>query len=181
MVEPAGQRRFRVSIRALMVAVALCALLLAPLVWTVRQFEMQVRLERLMADQARAQAERATYLAQMQSAQAALAAGKPGTADQEKAGSLWAGLSVNHPIFKAGQTKDLRIEFTLVNDGEKLIDPKIPESQIVINGKEVSDSGSVLSSVKEDARFKALPSGETFNSIALSGTISRSQEPIAFL
>ena len=81
-----------------MVAVALCALLLAPLVWTVRQSEMRVRLERLMADQARAQAERATYLAQMQSAQAALAAAKLGTADQEKAGSLWAGLSVNHPV-----------------------------------------------------------------------------------
>ena len=37
MVEPAGQRRFRLSIRTLMVAVALCALLLALAVWTVRQ------------------------------------------------------------------------------------------------------------------------------------------------
>ena len=47
-------------------------------------------------------------------------------------------MSVNHAIFKAGQTKDLRIEFTLVNDGDKVIDPKIPESRIVINGKELS-------------------------------------------
>ena len=37
MVESTGQRRFRLSIRTLMVAVALCALLLALAVWTVRQ------------------------------------------------------------------------------------------------------------------------------------------------
>jgi hypothetical protein len=97
----------------------------------------------------------------MQSAQAALAAAKLGTADQEKAGSLWAGLSVNHPVFRAGQTKDLRIEFTLVNDGDKVIDPKIADSRIIINGKELSDSKLILSSVQKDARFKALPPGES--------------------
>ena len=62
-------------------------------------------------------------------ARSAQAAAKLGTADQKKAGSLWAGLSVNHPIFKAGQAKDLRIEFTLVNDGDQVIDPKIAESR----------------------------------------------------
>jgi hypothetical protein len=161
MIEPVGQRGFRLSIRTLMVAVALCALLLAFAVWTVRQVEMRVRLERLMAEQARAQAERATYLAQMESAQAALAAAKLGTADQKKAESLWAGLSVNHPNFKAGQRKDVRIEFTLVNDGDKVIDPRIAESQIVINGKELADSGLILSSVQKGTRFNALPPGES--------------------
>ena len=105
----------------------------------------------------------------MESAQAALAAAKLGTADQKKAGSLWAGLSVNHPIFKAGQTKDVRIEFTLVNDGDKLIDPKIPESRIVINGKELSDSGLILSSVQKGTRFKALPPGENLQFDCLLG------------
>jgi hypothetical protein len=144
-----------------MVAVALCALLLALAALTHRQIEMRVKLERLMADQARAQADRATYLAQMQSAQAAFATAKLGTADQEKGGSLWAGLSVNHPIFKAGQTKDLRIEFTLVNDGDKVIDPRVPESWIVINGKELADSGSILSRVQKGGRSKALSPGES--------------------
>ena len=153
MVEPAGQRRFRVSIRTLMVAVALCALLLALAVWTVRLARLQAELPRSLAE------ERAAVAAQ--AARAAQAAAKLGTADQEKAGSLWAGLSVNHPAFRAGQTKDLRIEFTLVNDGDKVIDPKIPESRIVINGKELSDSGSILSSVEEGTRFKALPRGES--------------------
>ena len=70
-------------------------------------------------------------------------------------------MSVNHAIFKAGQTKDLRIEFTLVNDGDKVIDPKIPESQIVINGKELTDSGLIFSSVEKGTRFRALSPGES--------------------
>jgi hypothetical protein len=158
MVEPVGQRRFRVSISALMVAVAICALLLVPLVWTFRQAEA-LRLERRLAEQARYQALLARDLAQREAAQAALAAAKPGTADQAKSGSLWAGLSVNHIVFKAGQTTDLRIEFTLVNDSDKVIDPKIADSQITINGKEVAASGLILSSVAKGARSQALSPG----------------------
>ena len=41
----------------------------------------------------------------------------PPTRRRREASGL--GLSVNHPVFKAGQTKDLRIEFTLVNDGDR--------------------------------------------------------------
>jgi hypothetical protein len=122
-----------------------------------------------MADQARAQALLARDLAQRAAAQAALVAAKLGTADQAKSGTLWAGLSVNHPVFKAGQTKDLRIEFTLINDSNKPIDPKITESQIVINGKELTDSGSILSSFQKGARSKALPPGESLQLDCLLG------------
>ena len=144
-----------------MIAVALCAVLLALAVMTVRHFEARVRMERLLAEQARDQAQQARDLAQVRSAQAALVATKLGTADQPKAGSLWAGLSVSHAIFKAGQTKDLRIEFTLVNDGDKVIDPKIADSRIVINGKERTDSGSIFSSVEKGARSRALSPGDS--------------------
>jgi hypothetical protein len=169
MTEPVGQSRFRLSIRTLMLAVAFCALLLALAAWTVRQAEARAKLERLMAEQARLRADQAAYLAQMESAQAALAAAKLGTVDEEKARSLWAGLSVNHPSFKVGQAKDLRIEFTLVNDGDKVIDPRIPESQIVINGKELSDSGMILIGVQKDTRVKALPPGESLQFNCLLG------------
>ena len=156
-----------------MVAVALCAVLLALAVWTFRQVEA-LRLERIHAELARALAdERAAALAR--SAQAALAAAKLGTADQKKVGSLWAGLSVNHPIFKAGQTKDLRIEFTLVNDGDKPIDPKIADSRIVINGKELADSGLILSSVQKGSRSEALSPGENLQFDCLLG--DRFKEP----
>jgi len=156
MVESTGQRRFRLSIRTLMIAVALCAVLLTLAVMTVRHFEARVRVEKLLADQARNQAQQARYLAQVRSAQATLLATKLGTTDQPKAGSLWAALSASHAIFKAGQTKDLRIEFTLVNDGDKVIDPKIADSRIVINGKERTDSGLIFGSLQKGARFKAL-------------------------
>lgn len=144
-----------------MIAVALCAVLFALAVWTVRHFRAQVMVERLLAEQARDQALQARYLAEVRSAQAALAAAKLGTADQPQVGSLWAGLSVNHPTFKAGQTKDLRIEFTLVNDSDKVIDPKIADSRIVINGMERTDSGLVFSSVQKGTRFKALSPGDS--------------------
>jgi hypothetical protein len=145
----------------LMIAVALCALLLALAAWTVRQAQMRAMLERAMAAEREAQALLARDLAQREAAQSTLAAAKLGTADQKKAGSLWAGLSVNHPIFRAGQTKDLRFEFSLVNDGDKIVDPKIPDSQIVINGKELTDSAMILSGVQKGAGFRALPPGES--------------------
>ena len=47
-----------------MIAVALCAVLLALAAWTVRHFEAQVRLERMLAEQARNQALLARDLAQ---------------------------------------------------------------------------------------------------------------------
>jgi len=149
----AGQRRFRLSIGTLMIAVAFCAVLLTPLVWMLHRRELLLNMERMAAENARAQAERALYATQVRSAQAAFIATKLGTTDKPKTGSLWAALSVNHPIFRAGQTKDLRIEFTLVNDGDNVIDPKIAESQIVINGND--------SNFPNDARSKALAPGES--------------------
>jgi hypothetical protein len=78
-------------------------------------------------------------------------------------------LSVNHSIFKAGQTKDLRIEFTLVNDSDRLIDSKITESRIVINGKELTDSGMILSSFPKGGRSNALSPGESLQFDCLLG------------
>jgi len=163
-----------------MVAVALCTLLLALVVWTFRQAEA-LRLARLQAEQARAVAEEARVVAEVRAsllARSAQAAAKLGTANQTKVGSLWAGLSVNHPIFRAGQTKELRIEFTLVNDGDKVMDPKIPESRIVINGKELSDSRMILGSFQDGTRVKGLPPGESVQFDCLLG--DRFEEPAIY-
>jgi hypothetical protein len=165
MVEAAGQRRFRFSIRTLMFAVALCAVLIAPLVWMFRRVEMA----RLLAEQAREDALRLRDLAQLRSAQAGLGATSLSNTDQPEKGNFWAGLSVNHPIFKAGQTKDLRIEFTLVNDGDKVIDPKIAESRILINGKELAEPRSIFGSASKAPPFKALSPGESLQFGVLLG------------
>ena len=150
-----------------MIAVALCALLLAPLVWVLRRTELQLTMERLAAENASAQAERA--VAQARSARAVFTATTAAATDQPTVESLWAALSVNHPVFKAGQTNHLTIEFTLVNDGEKPIDPKIADSRFVINGKELTESGLIPSSVQKGARSKALSPGENLQFDCLLG------------
>jgi type II secretory pathway pseudopilin PulG len=127
MVEATGQSRFQISITTLMIAIALCAVFLALVAWTNRR----IREERLLAQLARDQAEQARYLAQFRSAQAAFSAAKLGNTPQFTEGSLWAALTVNHSTFKQRQTKSLRIEFSLVNDGRKAIDPKIADSRFI--------------------------------------------------
>ncbi len=42
-----------------------------------------------------------------------------------------------------------------------MIDPKIADSRITINGKERTDSGMILSGVEKDPRFKALSPGDS--------------------
>ena len=42
-----------------------------------------------------------------------------------------------------------------------MIDPKIEDSRIVINGKERTDSGMIFSGVQKGARFKALSPGDS--------------------
>jgi hypothetical protein len=72
MEQKGSRRRFRLSIRTLMIAIALCALMLAPIAWMVRRTEAMLRAERLAAESAKAQADRARYLRQLYSAKASL-------------------------------------------------------------------------------------------------------------
>jgi hypothetical protein len=81
-------------------------------------------------------------------------------ANQEQP-KLWASLSVSRPLFYAGWTKELLVYFTLVNDGNKTIDPKIESSKIIINGVELKDSGFILSNGPRDKRWRALPPGDS--------------------
>jgi hypothetical protein len=73
---------------------------------------------------------------------------------------LWAALSVNHAVFRPEETKALNVEFILINDGDRVLDPRIADSRIIIDGKELADSGFILSNGPRDARFDALPPGE---------------------
>ena len=67
---------------------------------------------------------------------------------------------MNHPIFEQEDTKKLSIEFTVVNDSDKTIDPKIAESRIVINGEVLADSARILTNGPQDTRYGALPPGD---------------------
>jgi hypothetical protein len=165
-----------------MIAVAFCALVLAPVVWMFRLMDARVTVQRLLierdrrlAEQAlyRAENEKLLYLAQVRSEFNGEKAGtadepKLGSQPQDRQGNLWAAVSVNHSVFKQGQKNDLKVEFTLVNDGAKVIDPKIAESRLVINGKELAGSGPILSSGLKDAQINTLsPGGNLQFGIAL--------------
>lgn len=58
---------------------------------------------------------------------------------QQEQSTLWAAVSVNRPSFREGWTKDLQIFFTVVNDGNRVTDPKIEETRIIVNGEELNE------------------------------------------
>jgi hypothetical protein len=171
MMKAAEQRRgSRLSLRALMIAVAACALFLAPVIWVVRQNALlrYAQMRAIEAEQrARLEAELARYVAQVESAQALFVSKSVNPPEHPEEGlpapngvGLWAALGVNHVVFRRGEVEGLNVEFTLVNDGEATIDPKIGESRIVVEGKELADSGLILGNGPRDARFAALPPGQ---------------------
>lgn len=173
MSGPVSKFRFRFSLGALMIVIAVCAFLLVPAVWMLR-LERQRRQLVLAAfeaeHRAKLEAERARYVATLNLAQtewtaAAQAAAKTrGSATDSKAvaSTLWAMVSVNHPVFDQEDTKNLSVEFTLVNDGQKPLDPTIGESRIQINGKELDQSSAIIGeSIPKEARDKALAPGES--------------------
>jgi hypothetical protein len=170
MMKAAEQRRgFRLSLRAIMIAVAVCALVLAPVICVARQNALlrSAQMRAIEAERrARVEAERARYVAEVHSAQALLVSKAADPSDHPEEGlpapngvGLWAALGVNHVVFRRGEVEGLNVEFTLVNDGEATIDSKIGESRIVVQGKELADSGLILGNGPRDARFAALPPG----------------------
>jgi hypothetical protein len=169
------------TILTLMIAIAVCAvLLLAPVVWFSRQRAL-VQAARAEAELARAQAMRGQYAAQTQAAQAAPAnagaSSANGLVDRSAVprGGFWAALSVNHSLFRKGDVKDLAIEFTLFNDGESVLDPRIADSRILVNGEEMADSGLILANGPRDARFSALPAKDELRFVYALG--DRFKEP----
>lgn len=73
---------------------------------------------------------------------------------------LWAGISVSQPVFVSKNDTVagiFQINFTIVNDGDKTIDPEINSSKLLVNGKELKDWEFLVSNGPKDNRFKALP------------------------
>src|SRR3954452_25353201 len=108
-MEAVGRRRFRVSVRSLMIAVAVSALAVVPFLWVARQTALvRAQALRVLAAErmARGEAERARYVAQVHAAQAQLGVeprGPPavregGTTGADR-GGLSSALAVNHAAF----------------------------------------------------------------------------------
>src|SRR5262249_30750315 len=78
-------------------------------------------------------------------------------ATKESVAEIWAAISVNEPVFVAGWTKDLQINFPLFIDSDNTINSDIEASEIIVNGKPLADSRFIFSNGPRDNRFNALP------------------------
>jgi hypothetical protein len=82
--------------------------------------------------------------------------GKPKPATQ-----LWAGVGVEHLVYRPGtQPARLMMNFALVNDGDKAINPDVESSQLLVNGKVLEDWSLTIRNGPRDDRWESLPPGD---------------------
>jgi hypothetical protein len=94
----------------------------------------------------------------------------------EKGVKLWAAVGVSDALldwsnhfWENPRIPPFTIDFALVNDGDKVIDPKLESSQLFINGRECDGKdGRINWAVQmgngpRDDRWKALPPGDYLN------------------
>jgi RNA polymerase sigma-70 factor (ECF subfamily) len=73
---------------------------------------------------------------------------------------LEATLRVNGQSFLEGETDKLIMTFTMLNKGDKVIDPDISGARIIVNGKELVGSSLLLGNGPRDVNFDKLPPGQ---------------------
>jgi hypothetical protein len=90
-----------------------------------------------------------------------VSADKPMTEAPTGQKKLWAGISVNRPIFEASANDRPTgpvIYFTVVNDSNDTVDPEMNSSNLFINGTKLTAWPRTISSGPRDVRrWKALP------------------------
>ena len=75
--------------------------------------------------------------------------------------TLWAAISVNQPVFEGGWTKNLQLNFAVVNDGKTTTDPKIGSSHLFINSQELKDWAFIVGNGPRSSNYHALPPGDS--------------------
>lgn len=91
----------------------------------------------------------------------ALASAKGGQAgkDLPAQATLWASVAVSDPVFREGNTANLRVSFALVNDGAAALDPRIGSSHLLINGVEPPDWPFLINNGIRSLTHDWLPAG----------------------
>lgn len=74
--------------------------------------------------------------------------------------AVWAGISVQQPIFAEGGTDALLMKFGVFNDGTSAINPNVESSHLLINGVEPEDWPTVRINGLRTPQFLSLPPGE---------------------
>jgi RNA polymerase sigma factor (sigma-70 family) len=81
---------------------------------------------------------------------------------------VWAALSVSPLLFQEGGQGGPRVTFALVNDGDRILDPKISSSKLLVNGKALPNF------LRGEVRFRSLKPGEhLLFSVTLSEAIQK--------
>src|SRR5260370_39280226 len=85
----------------------------------------------------------------------------PAKKPPESETKLWAAITASKPVFEEGEgTMALQVDFALVNEGKKVVDPEIRSSHLFVNGKELKDWDFIIANGLRDDRFTALPPGD---------------------
>ena len=82
------------------------------------------------------------------------------SAQAQPQSKLWVAIGVAQPIYQLAETAKLQVSFVVVNDGDKIADPRIGSSHLFINGTEPSDWSFVINNGIRSSYFTALPPGE---------------------
>lgn len=153
-----------------MIVVAVCAFLLFPFSMTIRELERvrqgrlraahEAKIARELGRKTRADALRTLHLAHLKARIAP---------EHRSRGHVWAMLSVSQPIVRQGETTGLKVEFNLVNETNEGFDPRIPESRIVVNDRELADSGRIMGRTPRTARSQRLLPGEALHFVGALG------------
>jgi hypothetical protein len=72
---------------------------------------------------------------------------------------LWAGISVQQPVFQVAGIAALQMSFAVVNDGSSAVNPNIEASHLFINGVEPQNWSFIIGNGLRTPDFKLLPSG----------------------
>ena len=74
---------------------------------------------------------------------------------------LWAGLSANPLVRRADNlARPFKISCSLVNDGDTTVDPKIGETDLIVNGKKMEDWRFNVTGGPQGVYRRALPPGK---------------------
>lgn len=79
---------------------------------------------------------------------------------QKQPAPLWAGISVDRPVFHEDTCRDMQLHFTVINQSSETIDPQIVKSQLYVNGEKLQASQQIFSNAPQYDCFKAVKPGE---------------------
>lgn len=75
--------------------------------------------------------------------------------------TLWSAITVAQPVFQAKEAATLQLYFSVVNDGDTVVNPNVEASRLFINGAEPRDWNILIGNGTRSLDFNALPPGRT--------------------